>query len=104
MLLKMQILSHNSWMALPEDMDFSDTCDECGSDNLKSISEEEGLEKIKSKASQCKIPSSQYASIIWYKEALPFCKKLGNGFGALATAKTIISCLPVSRTKAGGIN
>lgn len=51
MLLKMQLLSHNSWMALPEDMDLSDTCDECGSDNLKSISEEEGLEKMKSRLS-----------------------------------------------------
>ena len=40
------------WMALPEDMDLSDTCDECGSDNLKSISEEEGFEKIKSKAGE----------------------------------------------------
>ena len=50
MLMKMQLLSHNSWMALPEGMDLSNTCDECGSDNLKSISEEEGLEKIRSKS------------------------------------------------------
>ena len=52
MLMKPTMLSYNSLAPPPEDMDLSDKCDECGSGNLKSISEEEGLEKIKSKAGE----------------------------------------------------
>ena len=45
--LKMQLLSHNSWMALPEGMDLSNKCDECSSENLKFTSLDEAMENIK---------------------------------------------------------
>ena len=45
--LKMQLLSYNSRVGIPEGMDVSNKCDECGSENLKFTSLDEAMEKIK---------------------------------------------------------
>ena len=45
--LKMQLLSYNSRVGIPEDMDLSNKCDECGSENLKFTSLDEAMENMK---------------------------------------------------------
>ena len=47
MLMKSTMVSYNSLAPPPEDMDLSDTCEECGSSKIKYITHEEAMEKLK---------------------------------------------------------
>ena len=48
MLMKPTMLSYNSLAPPPEDMDLSDTCEECGSSKIEYITHEEAMGKLKS--------------------------------------------------------
>ena len=44
---KLSLMSTSSFAPIPDDMDFSEECDKCGSKNIAFISTDEAFDKLK---------------------------------------------------------